>query len=454
MPAYYSATAAFFLSTPPESVLGTLISQAERAGFAQHKHTQTAAWRTSIHIVSEALREVIAADPAASDWGVLFEFPIPRRSKRADVVILTGSRIFVLEFKVGQTHFDQASQRQAIDYCLDLRDFHEPSRKRLLIPVVIATAATESERNDLHVRDFVAEPVLASRLDLPRILRSGSTSSIAERIPLAIDQWNEGKYRPTPTIIEAAQTLYAGHDVAEIAHSHAGASNLSTTRDAILDALHSAHSTNRKIICFVTGVPGSGKTLAGLNIAHNPNLKSEGHPLAVFLSGNGPLVRVLREALAIDYSQRGGATLTEARRRVATFIQNVHEFIAEYAEKQPSATPPDHVIIFDEAQRAWDAEQSKRKFDRDHSESALMLDIMARKPDWAVIVALVGAGQEINNGEAGLAEWGRALADRADTWSVSTSPHVIGSDDGLFRVPPPRLSIEMNAALHLNVSLR
>jgi broad-specificity NMP kinase len=191
-------------------------------------------------------------------------------------------------------------------------------------------------------------------------------------------------------------------------------------------AIEQARQEGRKLICFVTGVPGSGKTLAGLNIIHNRDLH-EGS-LGVFLSGNGPLVKVLSEALARDHSERTGQSIAESRRRVSTFIQNVHRFID--AHFTSSIPPPDRVVVFDEAQRAWNREQSQRKFKRDRSEPEIMLDIMDRHEGWAVIVALVGGGQEINTGEAGLGEWGRALADRFQHWTVLVSPHAVKGAPG------------------------
>ncbi len=209
------------------------------------------------------------------------------------------------------------------------------------------------------------------------------------------------------------------------------------------------------MICFVTGVPGAGKTLAGLNIVHNRDLHKGS--LGVFLSGNGPLVRVLSEALARDHSSRTKGSITESRRRVSTFVQNVHRFIdAHFAASTP---PPDRVIVFDEAQRAWNAAQSKRKFKRDASEPEIMLGIMDRHQGWAVIVALVGSGQEINTGEGGLREWGRTLSDRFRHWKVVISPHLAsgaGDEDGgaLFEDLPRGIELLEDPALHLDVSLR
>ncbi|WP_422931575.1 DUF2075 domain-containing protein [Singulisphaera sp. PoT] len=273
--------------------------------------------------------------------------------------------------------------------------------------------------------------------------------------PLDPVRWDESDYAPTPTIIEAAQALYAGQNVNEISRCHSGIENLTRTTEAIISAVDDARRQRRKLICFITGVPGAGKTLAGLNIVHNKKIHDG--DLGVFLSGNGPLVRVLTEALARDAAVRLGQPLAQSRRKVETFIQNVHRFIDHYFA-DPGKIPVDKVVVFDEAQRAWDAAQSKRKFKRDHSEPEILLEIMNRHEDWAVIVALVGGGQEINRGEAGLSEWGRAIASKFPHWDVFVSPELkVGTHSTgacLFEELPEGLEISEDASLHLSVNLR
>jgi hypothetical protein len=286
---------------------------------------------------------------------------------------------------------------------------------------------------------------------LAALLRKAFTQYDRDGAP-AIDSqsWNDAEYIPTPTIIEAARTLYEGQGVREISRCHAGAENLTRTSEAVMRAIQSARLSNQKTICFVTGVPGAGKTLAGLNIVHSRELHTGS--LGVFLSGNGPLVRVLSEALARDDARRTGRAISDSRREVSTFVQNVHRFID--AHFTASAPPCDRVIVFDEAQRAWDADQSLRKFKRNGSEPKIILDIMDRHAGWAVVVALVGNGQEINTGEAGIGEWGRALTDSFRHWKVLVSPNVVTGEDNLFDVRPDNLEVIDDAALHLSVSLR
>jgi hypothetical protein len=448
MPAFYEATVKEFLAHEDDLVVGRQTS-VTRGALTELSAEQLDAWREQLPILRTAL-----ATEAARDWYLLLEYPIPRRGKRIDAVILAHDVILVLEFKCGAREYDKQARTQVEDYCLDLRDFHAESCHRILIPFLVATNAKNEPPTVGDVLDWVAPVWLANACSLCSLLEKAVIqSSVSTAAPINPQRWSRAEYAPTPTIIEAARVLYEGQNVREISRCHAGAENLTRTSAAVMRAIQSVRLSGSKTICFVTGVPGAGKTLAGLNIVHNRELH-EGS-LGVFLSGNGPLVRVLSEALARDDCRRTGQAIAESRRRVSTFVQNVHRFIdAHFAA---SAAPPDRVVVFDEAQRAWNAEQSRRKFKRDASEPEIMLDIMDRHEGWAVIVALVGSGQEINTGEAGLGEWGRALADRFRHWQALISPHLIGeqdSVDALFGYPPVGLEVIQDRDLHLEVCLR
>ncbi len=282
--------------------------------------------------------------------------------------------------------------------------------------------------------------------------------SVPQAVPLLNqDAWCKAPYRPSLNIIEAAEQVFAGHRVREI--SYATATNLTDTVDAVIRTIQSAELDHKHVVCFVTGVPGAGKTLAGLSAVHDPALRSDDKPAAVFLSGNGPLVSIVRAALLRDLTKRKKRT-KDSKREITTFIQNVHSFLNYYAVKATADLPSEHVVVFDEAQRAWDGERMAFKDRGSRSEAELMLEIMARCPGWAVIVALVGFGQEIHQGEAGLQEWGRAIRESAPTWSVIASPSVASADCSedsacLFEGPPPtEVSVEIDPALHLAVSIR
>jgi hypothetical protein len=449
MPALYRAPIAEFLAENADTIIGCQ-SKLTRLGFSEVTAEQFEAWREQITILKSALEAF-----SSRNWQLLLEYPIPRRGRRTDAVLLADDVILVIEFKCGARTYGREARIQVEDYCLDLRDFHSESRNRILVPVLVATHADNRPGPSGTVLDSIAPVWLANTASLERVIAE-ATAAYYTTTDNSInpDLWDTAEYAPTPTIIEAARVLFAGQNVKEISRCHAGAQNLTKTSRAVMAAVQSARQSGQKVICFVTGVPGAGKTLAGLNIVHSRELH-EGS-LGVFLSGNGPLVRVLSEALVRDHSERTGQAIAASRHDIA-FIQNVHRFIDGHFES--SSPPPDRVVIFDEAQRAWNREQSLRKFKRDRSEPEIMLDIMGRHAGWAVVVALIGGGQEINTGEAGLSEWGRALAERSNHWTVWISPKLVSgnpSSDGepLFDTVPTDLSLTVNDALDLDVTLR
>lgn len=373
--------------------------------------------------------------------------------KRADVVLVLGGIVFVIEFKVGATSFDRSAVEQVHDYALDLKNFHRGSHGVPIVPVVIATSAQPLDVTNISwASDGVANPFRARVDDLRDLISRCSASRHAPAIDVA--DWLNSGYQPTPTIVEAAQALYQDHDVKEIARSDAGAQNLGATKDCISSIIGHSKSAGRKSICFVTGVPGAGKTLAGLNIA-TKRAKEHSDEHAVFLSSNGPLVTVLREALARDEAQRESTSKSAAARKVASFIQNIHHFRDEALESP--APPYEKVVVFDEAQRAWTRDQA-RKFmqakrghaDFDMSEPEFLISVMDRHQDWCVIVCLVVGGQEINTGEAGLSEWLQALDTKYGNWDVYISDRLEEAAD----VPSLKIRDRLNTKLRSAVDLR
>lgn len=455
MPAFYRRSLHEFLEDDGSLIVGRLTSEASRAGFFQQVHAQTDAWGEQIAVLKHVARAVLGTAPGVS-FHLLLEYPIPRRGRRIDAVLLAGSVIVVLEFKCGANEYARDSLVQVEDYCLDLYDFHKASRGHPIVPVLVATEAADRPFAAADPDESVKLTRCANRENLARVI-GDCVSRYGFGPSPAIDAhaWDTSDYTPTPTIIDAAQSLYAGQNVRDISRCSGGVENLTRTTEAVFRAVEGARTAGRKLACFVTGVPGAGKTLAGLNIVHNRKLHE--NDLGVFLSGNGPLVKVLTEALARDAADRLSQSRDESRRRVETFLQNVHRFIDAYFA-EPAKVPVDKVVVFDEAQRAWDADQSRRKFGRPFSEPETLLEIMDRHPDWAVVVALVGGGQEINRGEAGLPEWGRALSSRFRHWDVLVSPglkagtHPTGPC--LFPEPPPGLCVTEDESLHLMVNLR
>jgi hypothetical protein len=363
---------------------------------------------------------------------------------------MSDRAILVLEFKAGATAFSNADRRQVEDYALDLVDFHAASRAHPIVPILVATEARPAATAWPLLWHGVAPVLDASAATLPALLHD-----LAARLPpsahgLDASAWEAAPYRPVPSIVEAARMLYSRNGVDEIAAARADAGNLTRTSDAIRAGVAHAQRTGSHLVLFVTGIPGAGKTLCGLNAVFGSDATG-----AAFLTGNLPLVHVLREALARDAAAQGGAQgggLRMGRQRTESAIQPLNGFLRDNLDRR--APPHEHVIVFDEAQRAWDAAFGRRKFGHGDSEAGLFLDIMRRHADWAVIVALVGNGQEINTGEAGLAAWGEALAARPDWWAHAAACVLTTSDprQRLFAAPPATLTLD--PSLHLTVPVR
>jgi hypothetical protein len=350
-----------------------------------------------------------------------------------------------------------------VDYCLDLQNFHEGSHHEKLIPVLISTKA-ETTNNILAESDNLFEPSKANQQNLRDVIKLSLSQSSGRQINST--DWENSIYKPTPTIIEAAQALYKGHNVKEISRHDAGAINLSKTSDCINRVIESAKANNKKSICFLTGVPGAGKTLAGLNIA-NERMKADKNEHAVFLSGNGPLVDVLREALTRDSVQHAKetgqfSTKKKEKERAVKFIQNIHHFRDD--NLQTEKAPVEKVVVFDEAQRAWAMEQvssfMKRKKgveDFNMSEPEFLISVMDRHKDWCTIICLIGGGKEINTGEAGVSEWLAALKNIYPHWDIHYSK-LISTDNNYLSDTELRDWLQKNATeeseLHLSVSVR
>lgn len=453
MPAFFRGDVDTFLTSSPQTILGQLTSATASAGFHSQTKDAIQSWELEIDVLHQALA-TIKQNTDTTGWGILLEYPIPRRSKRIDVVLIANGIVMVLEFKCGATTYGRDAINQVDDYCLDLRDFHLESHNRTIVPILVATHSDAVNNTIESTPDQIPTALRANSTNLGSII-CASVSAWGGATTIDIDAWDHSAYLPTPTMIESAQHLYAGQNVQEISRSHGGAENLTRTTQSVIKAIQQAQLTGEKVICFITGVPGAGKTLAGLNIVHNHKLH-EGD-LGVFLSGNGPLVKVLSAALAKDQDRREDSGLGEAKRRVSTFIQNVHSFLdAHFMDK--TRVPPDRVIVFDEAQRAWDAQQAYRKFKRPYSEPEMIMSIMDRHLGWAVIVALIGGGQEINSGEAGLAEWGRNILISFPNWRVLISPELktshFAGHEPLFAETPIGVDVSEDPSLHLGVSLR
>ena len=356
---------------------------------------------------------------------------------------------------------------QVVDYALDLKNFHETSHRCLIAPILIASSATNCQLvlEAIPHKDGLLLPIKTNGQLLGTAIESVLRG--AQGVTIDRAQWESGRYCPTPTIIEAALALYSGHSVADISRSDASATNLTRTSESISSIIETSKASSNKAICFVTGVPGAGKTLVGLNMA-TTHIDNASDLYSVFLSGNGPLVEILREALARDrvrqVKERGGKLRKGvAMSEVKAFIQNVHHFRDE-SIRDAGRPPIEHVAIFDEAQRAWNLQQTssfmrrkKRISNFSHSEPEFLISCLDRHRDWAVIVCLVGGGQEINTGEAGISEWIESLLRSFPGWHIYISLHLTDSEYGAGSVLS-KIQAHPNVIykddLHLGVSMR
>ncbi len=447
--AYYDASVTYFLNDNAERILGVLTTEHHHALEEQQRW----AWLKQLSILKAALFN-------QPNGRLFLELYIPRMGKRADAVLVLENIVLVIEFKAGASEHVSSALDQVEDYALDLKNFHEGSHTVPIVPVLVSTqAASQPICNLQFAYDLVASPVatnaaaLGSLIDQISLTRAFPTFDTSE--------WMAKGYKPTPTIVEAAQVLYRTHSVTDISRSDAGAKNLQETSASVSMVIERARQNGTKSICFITGVPGSGKTLAGLNIATR---QSDEHrdEHAVFLSGNGPLVDVLREALARDKVEREGVSKKSAEREVRSFIQNIHHFRDHYVATND--VPVEKVVVFDEAQRAWTRQQAaafmqrkRGQADFDTSEPEFLIGVMDRHSDWCTVVCLVGGGQEINTGEAGISEWISALQFRFPDWKVHVSPRISLPEYGSYPEVEAFLALRRvpsDQHLHLAVSMR
>lgn len=487
----YSGTFENFIGSHDDAILGRLCDRYHGAALT----TTREAWKAEIIIMKRVLTPFLGFGGK-----ILFEYDIPRLGKRVDVVLLLGGIIFCLEFKVGETQILEADVDQVLDYALDLKNFHKLSADRLIVPILIATNYRNSSaeiRMSVY-DDRVINPLVTGQSGIEKLI-----SAVLQHFPGETpvdDNWSISPYAPTPTIIEAARTLYESHSVEDITRHEADKVSTDRTINYILDIILKSKKYGEKSICFVTGVPGAGKTLVGLDVAIRQTYQGKSEPVkdegAVYLSGNGPLVAVLTEALAQDNYKKcrernENKKLTDSRREVGKSIQMIHryrdnmlakiknpvengvlEIDPEKAIRQADAGfgEVEHVAIFDEAQRSWThkrlADYLKRGGTYGNklkvpnfplSEAAFLIWSLDQREDWATIVCLVGGGQEINTGEAGISEWIRALNEKFPHWKVYISPRLTDREYAEGRVNEllkGNRNVTYSEALHLGVSLR
>ncbi len=487
----YNSSFTDFLNTDDNTIFGVLCDRYHGEALT----TTREAWKSEISIMKDILVRF-----ANKDGQIIFEYDIPRLGKRVDVVLLFEGIVFCVEFKVGESRILESDIDQVLDYALDLKNFHKFSEDRIIAPILVATNYRNSSTNiQMSVYDDrVVNPLVSGKAGVSHLI-----SEVLRCFPNETSvnpNWIISPYAPTPTIIEAAKTLYENHSVENITRHEADKVSTDKTIEYILDVIQRSKLNQEKSICFVTGVPGAGKTLVGLDVAIKQTYQGQNEPVknegAVYLSGNGPLVAVLTEALAQDNHKKCKAKgekkkMTDSRREVAKSIQMIHRYrdnmlakiknpvengILEIdptkAVKMESAGfgEVEHVAIFDEAQRSWThkrlADYLKRGGTYGNklkvpnfplSEAAFLIWSLDQREDWATIICLVGGGQEINTGEAGISEWIKALNEQFPHWNVYISPKLTEPEYAEGKVNEllkNNCNVTYSESLHLGVSLR
>lgn len=487
----FNSNFADFLRMDDNSIFGLLCDRYHGEALT----TTREAWKGEISIMKD-----IVSRCSSSQGEVIFEYDIPRLGKRIDVVLLVNGIVFCLEFKVGESSILEADVDQVLDYALDLKNFHKFSEHNLIVPILIATnyrnSSTEIKMSIYD--DRVVNPLVTGRAGALRLINE-VLAMFPDETPVD-PNWIISPYAPTPTIIEAARALYENHSVEDITRHEADKVTTDRTIAYILEVIKKSKANMEKSICFVTGVPGAGKTLVGLDVAIKQTYQDGDKPVdgeqAVYLSGNGPLVAVLTEALAQDNFKKcrakgEGKKISDSRREVEKSIQIIHryrdnmlakiknpvengvlEIDPEKAVKMEKAGfgEVEHVAIFDEAQRSWThkrlADYLKRGGTYGNklkvpnfpmSEAGFLIWSLDQREDWATIVCLVGGGQEINTGEAGISEWIKALNEVFPHWKVYISPKLTEPEYAEGKVNElleHNSNVTYAESLHLGVSLR
>lgn len=464
MAEYFSGSVKDFLMESDEVIQAKLHTSYANDGFSSQYTSATKAWGATLTVLRPHLKNLIRDIPEAEEWGLVLEYPLYRLRIRLDLVLLSFQSIYVIELKTGSTEYLSADKRQVEEYALDLRYFHSGSSFTEIYPILWCPERDDAlDKTDFKVTDFVSSVVSVGKNNLIPAIKKLELNTPLNKKKLSLSSWLSSEYKPVPSIISAATAIFGNHGVKEISNSDAD--NLAIAGEEITKLIKKAKNLGEHYLIFLSGVPGSGKTLAGLKVVHDvlhDQMLSAGE--IVYLSGNTPLVVVLREALALDQvsqaqknGQKKSLTLKRARMNMRVTIQHVMDFLNQYLKKEIFKPPIDHVVVFDEAQRAWDEKQGKVKFDRQASEPELVLSIMERHSDWAVVVALIGVGQEINDGEYGLSGWGSALMSRFNSgyrnWKIFGSDvSITGLNIPSEKVPSEIISLNQN--LHLIVSQR
>jgi hypothetical protein len=437
--AFYGARVSEFLTQAPETVVGLLTTRAALE-FRGGEREQARAWQGEVRLLRQALISV----PGSDVWGLVLEYSFRRLGVRPDAVLLAPGVIIVLEFKMGAVEYRSTDYRQVENYALCIRDFHASSRGCCIAPIVCAENAPDVILSPLTVTDGVSPVVATNGRGLAEALRVAAALGASSQPRISWREFEGAAYNPTPTIVEAAREIYRGQSVAEIGRSDADGVALQRTAEQLRKWVLEARERREHIVCLVTGTPGAGKSLLGLNLVLADGAGRVAGEPAAMLTGNRPLVHVLKGALAVDAANRTDDP--GVRRALDGALQTLLGYLKQHApENAPS--PPENIVVFDEAQRAWNEETGQKLLNRRRSEPELFLEILHRLP-WSCLVCLVGPGQEINRGEGGMALWGAALNREANAgrpWRV-----LAAASDALG----DSVAVETDPALNLSGAVR
>jgi hypothetical protein len=409
----WSGSVRTFLDQPQSLIEHSLESHLQGLLGFNAAGSQVEAWLEEIEVLKRVFRDLSISKPSSLEWSIVLEYELPLEGgRRPDVIVLGPNKIYVLEFKQ-----DPVLQRSSLDqvaaYARDLAEYHSESHGVEVLPLLVPTRTVDKS----EIRDVVS--VLSPDKIAPFL------DAASDEAPINLEKWLDGDYAPLPTLIAAAKMIFSNERLPAIKRAESYGVAKAVLR--LREIARTTEFNSERALAFVSGVPGAGKTLVGLQFVYE---ESNQDSQAVFLSGNGPLVEVLRDAL-----------------KSKAFVSDLHAFIKSYGTT--SKIPKQHIIVFDEAQRAWDASNMMIKKGVAYSEPELLVAIGERIPNWTALVGLIGHGQEIHTGEeAGISGWFEAIESKhaVSDWKVYSPPR--------FSKSFPNHSITECEELDLNHSLR
>jgi len=438
MKAGYSATSEGFIKQDANAIVATLTHKSQSVVLRQEPVKYTKTWNEKIGILQNAISSLRDCSEW-SNWTIFLEYPIPWTVRHIDAVILARDLVIAIEIRTADDEYELEDVAEVEDFCLHLSDFHADSVNRLIIPILVSAKAPSTATHHTRRQDWVQQVFLSNEERLTQILGYVVESYTTFAPSIDSDTWEKTELRPMPTLIQATQALYAGEHVDEPLIAENNIVGASTAEAPILQLINTAKEKKERILCFVDGIPGAGKTLTGLSVAYKSN--------GLYLSGNATYIDVLQRAIMRESHESEDPTIADNRRDTYTFVRDLYQFFDRHYGG--SILPEQHVIVVDDAHRSRDPKHFPKKYVRQRTEAAMLLDIMSRAEDWAVVVALVGKGELITPEEAGLPEWAKSLAQFSD-WKVVMPPTLLGNEgEVLFPEAPSWMTLKTDLALNL-----